>query len=134
MRASSSPILSARCGSSELRKDALAGGELKNFRADMKADAAADDVAIFLPRMRHHQVHAIFAREGQMKDLEIVVGHAAGKQPPAIAGGGNAQVFALVAKAMHGDVAAKLVDGIVEQFADADVERLRNLDQVRNRA
>ena len=69
-----------------------------------------------------------------MKDLEVVVRHAAGKQPPAIAGARNALVLAAVAVAMHGDIAAKPVGRIGEQFADADVERLRDLDQVRDRA
>src|SRR5436190_6769681 len=74
--------------------------------------------------MRHHQIHPVLAREQQVKDLEVVVRHAAGKQPPAIAGARNALVFAAVAVAMHGNVAAKPIGRIGEQFTDTDVERL----------
>jgi hypothetical protein len=84
--------------------------------------------------MRHHQVHAIPARKRQVKDFEIVVRHAAGKQSPAIAGARNALVFAVITVTMHGDIAAQPVGRIGKQFADADVERLRYLDQVRDRA
>ena len=69
-----------------------------------------------------------------MKDLDVVVRHAAGKQPPAIAGARNIMVFAAVVVAMHGDIAAQPVWRIGEQFTDADVERLCNLDQVGDRA
>ena len=56
------------------------------------------------------------------------------KQSPAIAGAWNALVFSAVAVAMHGDIATKPVGRIGKQFTDADVEHLRNLDQVRDGA
>ncbi|MDQ8727238.1 hypothetical protein RCO31_05890 [Bradyrhizobium sp. LHD-71] len=65
-----------------------------------------------------------------MKDLKIVIGHAAGEQLPAITGAWNASTLGDVAVAMHGDVTAKLAGRIGEEFTDSNVERFCNLDQI----